>query len=80
MEADHQNQLEGISLELMHFESSLRTKESQIDTMLGTKDQVRDFTISDKNDLWFYFNANAKYVKEVGQLRGKFFLLEREQI
>jgi hypothetical protein len=43
MEADHQNQLEGISLELMHFESSLRTKENQIDTMLATKDQVPTF-------------------------------------
>ena len=43
MEADHQNQLEGISLELMHFESSLRTKENQIDTMLATKDQVHTF-------------------------------------
>ena len=43
MEADHQNQLEGISLELMHFESSLRTKENQIDTMLATKDQVSTF-------------------------------------
>ena len=43
MEADHQNQLEGISLELMHFESSLRTKENQIDTMLATKDQVTTF-------------------------------------
>ena len=43
MEADHQNQLEGISLELMHFESSLRTKENQIDTMLATKDQVLTF-------------------------------------
>jgi hypothetical protein len=44
MEADHQSQLEGISLELMHFESSLRTKENQIDTMLATKDQVSNFT------------------------------------
>ena len=44
MESDHQSQLEGISLELMHFESSLRTKENQIDTMLATKDQVSTFT------------------------------------
>lgn len=40
-EADHQRQLEGISLELMLFESSLRNKEKQIETTLAAKDQVR---------------------------------------
>ena len=40
MESDYQKQLENISRELMHFESSLRAKEKQIEMMLCTKDQV----------------------------------------
>ena len=51
MEADHQSQLEGISLELMHFESSLRTKENQIDKMLATKDQVSNFATFHRKEI-----------------------------
>lgn len=40
-EAEHQRKLEGISLELMLFESALRAKEKQIETTLATKDQVQ---------------------------------------
>ena len=51
MEADLQSQLEGISLELMHFESSLRTKENQIDKMLATKDQVSNFATFHRKEI-----------------------------
>lgn len=51
-EADHQRQLEGISLELMLFESSLRNKEKQIETTLAAKDQVRETHLTTSERLY----------------------------